>query len=151
MPRSQRYPHGMTANMLEIVKVNEAARMNQNHYGAHVSQNDMSKHLDQSKGEKKMICEVCGAEIISTTGKKRRFCDDCAEIRAYNRCRENKRKHANGEYVKPAIITKCVSCGREIVRHTTQKNVKCDQCKKETKRAQNIAKVPRKNAKNETY
>lgn len=128
-----RLPHGMTANMMAIVNVNAIARNNGTHYGAYVAVNDTLMFAAKRKKKAKMICEQCGAEIISATGRKRRYCDECTEKRAKQQNAKCAKSRKNGEYKRQEIKRKCSVCGKEIIRHSHSSNVKCEDCKRKYK------------------
>ncbi len=124
-------PRGMTANMMQIVKVNAAGRGNGTSYGMQVARCDMSEFSAHRKKpqKKKMICEDCGAEILSPHGRKRRFCDECAEKRQRVQSKQSHERIQRGETTRPLMLLHCSVCGAEIMRYRQVRNLKCDACK----------------------
>lgn len=124
-----RLPRGMTANMMQIAQIVSAARENGTSYGRQAARCDMSGCVAAQKRHPKMICEVCGGEIISAHGRKRRFCDDCLQARQEGSTHISHERSKRGETTRPQIHLHCTVCGAEIVRSRRQSNAKCDKCK----------------------
>ena len=126
-----RLPRGMTANMMQIVRVNAAGRDNGTSYGMQVARCDMSEFAAHRKKpkKKKMICEDCGAEILSPHGHKRRFCDECAAKRHRARSKRSHERIQRGETTRPLMLLHCSVCGADIMRSRQMRNLKCDACK----------------------
>lgn len=124
-------PRGMTANMMQIVRVNAAGRENGTSYGMQVARCDMSKFSARRKKPKKkmMICEDCGAEILSPHGHKRRFCDECEVKRHRVQSKRSHERSKRGETTRPLMLLHCSVCGADIMRSRQMRNLKCDACK----------------------
>lgn len=144
MARTQRLPHGMTANMMAIANANAVARQDGSHYGTYAASHDMSAFVAKRKEKKANYCITCGKEIITATGRKKKYCDECYRKRVDRNQTKYYRLRAKGEYQKPEVITKCSACGKEVIRHSNPHNVKCDDCKKQQMREYKRAYYERK-------
>ena len=95
-------PRGMTANMMQIVKVNTVARKNHTSYGVQIARCDMSDFVSRRKKPKpKVLCAKCGAEVIAVHGRKRKFCDACS---AESRSKKDKKPRAKPTLKKSKML-----------------------------------------------
>lgn len=131
MARTQRLPHGMTANMMAIANANAVARQDGSHYGTYAASHDMSAFVAKRKEKKAHYCIMCGKKIITSTGRKKKYCDECYSMHTARDQMAALKRRASGDYHLPEVITKCSACGKEIIRHSNACNVKCDECKKQ--------------------